>query len=49
MPGPQGKPEGVLGNAFFFSIMLPDNSTTVAPGADTEFPQNGSTSSNYIF
>ena len=33
---------------FFFAVMPPDKSTTVAPGADAEFPQNGPTSSNYI-
>ena len=39
--GPQGEPGGVLSYADFYAIMPPDNSSTVAPGADVAFPQNG--------
>ena len=39
--GPRGLPGGVLGYADFYALMPPDNSATVAPGADVSFPQNG--------
>ncbi|MBQ8350976.1 MAG: collagen-like protein [Clostridia bacterium] len=39
--GPQGLPGGVLSYADFYALMPPDNSATVAPGADVSFPQNG--------
>ena len=38
--GPQG-PAGVLSYADFYALMPPDNATTVAPGTDVEFPNNG--------
>ena len=44
--GEQGTPGGILGYADFFAIIPPDNSATVAPGADVEFPQDGSNSAN---
>ena len=37
-PGPAG---GVLNYADFYALMPPDNSATVAPGADVSFPQDG--------
>lgn len=52
-PGPQGEqgPQGIQGEpgtpggiasyADFFAIMPPDNSATIAPGADVNFPQDG--------
>ena len=39
--GPQGIPGGVLSYADFYALMPPDNSISVAPGADVSFPQNG--------
>lgn len=52
--GPQGPvgetgPAGtVLAFADFYALMPPDNATTVAPGADVAFPQNGPTSNTNI-
>lgn len=46
--GPQGLPGGVLGYADFYALMPPDNSATVAPGADVSFPQNGSIANTNI-
>ena len=43
--GPQGIPGGVLNFADFYALMPPDNATTVAPGTDVSFPQNGPISS----
>ena len=39
--GPQGPAGGVLNYADFYALMPPDNSATVAPGADVSFPQDG--------
>ncbi|NAP00632.1 collagen-like protein [Halomonas sp. MG34] len=53
-PGPagpqgiQGPPGGVLAFADFFALMPPDNSETVAPGTDVEFPQDGPNSGTGI-
>lgn len=53
-PGPQGiqgepDPAGGLSDyADFFALMPPDNSATVAPGANVEFPQEGVTNSTII-
>jgi len=38
LTGPQG---GLLGGADFYALMPGDNSATVAPGTDVEFPNNG--------
>lgn len=35
---------GILNFADFYALMPPDNSATVAAGADVDFPQNGPTS-----
>ena len=45
-PGPTGPagatgPAGVLNYADFYALMPPDNATTVAPGTDVSFPQDG--------
>ncbi len=39
--GPQGPAGGVLNYADFYALMPPDNSSTVAPGTDVSFPQDG--------
>lgn len=44
--GEQGTPGGILGYADFFAIIPQNNSATVAPGADVEFPQDGPNSAN---
>lgn len=47
IPGPRGLqgepgiPGGIASYADFFAIMPPDNSATIAPGADVNFPQDG--------
>ena len=50
IPGPRGPqgiqgepgiPGGIASYADFFAIMPPDNSATIAPGADVNFPQDG--------
>ncbi len=47
IPGPRGLqgepgiPGGIASYADFFAIMPPDNSVTIAPGADINFPQDG--------
>jgi len=46
--GPQGNPGGILSYAEFYALMPPDNSTTIAPGADVSFPQNGPMSNTNI-
>ena len=49
--GPQGEPGasgGVLNYADFYALMPPNNSVTVAPGADVEFPQDGPNSNGGI-
>ena len=38
----------MLGFADFYALMPPDNATTVAPGADVEFPRDGSTGGTSI-
>ena len=40
--GPIG-PSGVFSGADFFALMPGDNSATIAPGSDVQFPQNGPT------
>ena len=39
--GEPGIPGGIASYANFFAIMPPDNSATIAPGADVNFPQDG--------
>ena len=39
--GPRGLPGGVLSYADFYALMPPDNTATVAVGADVAFPRNG--------
>ncbi|WP_366295551.1 collagen-like protein [Paenibacillus sp. AN1007] len=46
--GATGATGGVLGFADFFALMPPDNATTVAPGTDVSFPQDGPTSGTTI-
>ncbi len=46
--GPQGPAGGVLGYADFYALMPPDNATTVAVGADVEFPENGAIANTNI-
>ncbi len=49
--GPQGEPGasgGVLNYADFYALMPPNNSITVAPGADVEFPQDGPNSKEVL-
>ena len=46
--GPQGLPGGVLDFSDFYALMPPDNATTVAPGIDVSFPQDGITSGGSI-
>ena len=49
--GPQGEPGtagGVLGFADFYALMPPDNSATIAPGTNVNFPENGSISNTSI-
>jgi hypothetical protein len=45
--GPAG-PGGVSNFADFFALMPPNNTATIAAGADLEFPQDGPTSSTTI-
>ena len=40
--GPIG-PSGIFSGADFFALMPGDNSATIAPGSDVQFPQNGPT------
>ncbi len=42
--GATGPAGGILNFADFYALMPPDNSATVAPGTDVEFPQDGPTS-----
>ena len=46
--GEQGPAGGVLSFADFYALMPPDNATTVAPGTDVSFPQDGPTSGTNI-
>ena len=46
--GPRGLPGGVLSYADFYALMPPDNTATVAVGADVEFPQNGAIANTNI-
>lgn len=46
--GEQGPAGGVLNFADFYALMPPDNATTVAPGTDVSFPQDGPTSGGDI-
>ena len=39
--GSTGPTGGVLNYADFYALMPPDNSSTVAPGTDVSFPQDG--------
>ncbi|WP_028402412.1 collagen-like protein, partial [Ectobacillus panaciterrae] len=47
--GPAGPTGGVLDFADFYALMPSDNTATVAPGTDVDFPQNGPTSGGGIF
>ncbi len=44
----QGPAGGVLNFADFYALMPPDNATTVSPGTDVSFPQDGPTSGSDI-
>jgi len=46
--GPQGPAGGVLNYADFYALMSPDNASTVAPGTDVSFPQDGPNSGSDI-
>ncbi len=46
--GPAGPAGTVLAFADFYALMPPDNATTVAPGTDVDFPQDGPTSGTDI-
>ena len=46
--GPQGPSGGISSYADFFAIMPPDNSSTIAPGTNVSFPQNGTINSTTI-
>ncbi|UQD51337.1 collagen-like protein [Bacillus methanolicus] len=46
--GPAGPAGTVLAFADFFALMPPDNATTVAPGTDVDFPQDGPNSGTDI-
>ncbi len=46
-PGTNGS-SGPIAFADFYALMPPDNSATVAPGTDVEFPQNGPASGGAI-
>ncbi len=46
--GPQGPAGTVLSFADFYALMPPDNASTIAPGADVSFPQNGPSSGTDI-
>ena len=46
--GPQGIPGGVLSYADFYAIMPPDNTATVATGADVAFPRNNTVANTNI-
>lgn len=46
--GPQGPIGGVINFADFYALMPPDNATTVAPGTDVSFPQDGPNSGSEI-
>jgi len=39
--GPTGATGAILNFADFYALMPPDNATTVAPGTDVSFPQDG--------
>ena len=45
--GPTG-PSVITDFADYFALMPPDNATTVAPGADVNFPQDGEISGTSI-
>ena len=47
-PGPQGPAGGVLNFADFYALMPHDNTATVAPGTDVNFPQDGPSSGSDI-
>ena len=46
--GPQGPAGGISSYADFFAIMPLDNSSTIAPGTNVSFPQNGTINSTTI-
>ena len=46
--GPAGEPGGVLGFADFYALMPNDNAETIVPGADINFPEDGSNSGTSI-
>ena len=46
--GPTGPSGGVFGYADFYALMPPDNASTIAPGTDVAFPQNGPSSGTDI-
>jgi len=46
--GPQGPAGGVLNYADFYALMPGDNSATIAPGTDVNFPQDGPNSGSGI-
>lgn len=48
LTGPQGPAGGISSYADFFAIMPPDNSSTIAPGTNVSFPQNGTINSTTI-
>ena len=48
IPGEQGPAGGVLSYADFYALMPPDNATTVAPGTDVSFPEDGPNSGTDI-
>ena len=39
--GPTGQNGNILGGANFYALMPNDNSATIAPGSNIEFPNNG--------
>ena len=46
--GPAGAPGGVLSFADFYALMPGDNTSTIAPGTDVSFPQDGANSATGI-
>ncbi len=46
--GPTGATGGILSFADFFALMPPDNASTVAPGIDVSFPQDGPSGGSVI-
>lgn len=47
IPEPQGEPGpvgGILNDTDFYALTPPDNSVTMAPGTDIDFPQDGPSS-----